>query len=50
MVSRRQPALMLLMFYNGSESEGREVFKAFIDLGLSLTLPYGLRMLISPMS
>ncbi|GJE99997.1 FAD-binding domain-containing protein [Phanerochaete sordida] len=28
-----EPAVTLLMFYNGPESEGREVFKAFTDLG-----------------
>ncbi|EKM51784.1 uncharacterized protein PHACADRAFT_150472 [Phanerochaete carnosa HHB-10118-sp] len=27
------PNIMLLMFYNGSEAEGRENFKAFTDLG-----------------
>ncbi|EKM52970.1 uncharacterized protein PHACADRAFT_147283 [Phanerochaete carnosa HHB-10118-sp] len=27
------PAVTLLMFYNGSESEGRETFKSFTDLG-----------------
>ena len=27
-----QPAVVMFLFYNGSESEGRQNFKAFFDL------------------
>ena len=29
-----QPVVMMLLFYNGSEAEGREIYKPFFELGM----------------
>ncbi|KAF9482454.1 FAD binding domain-containing protein [Pholiota conissans] len=50
-----KPAIVLFVFYNGSEAEGREKYKAFFDVGpvadLTKEIPYGeLNGLQNPMA
>jgi hypothetical protein len=36
-----QPCIIAIIFYNGTEEEGRMKYKRFLDLSMPLWQPYG---------